>query len=43
MTIGKQGDMDAFIKIVELKANIAQKFGINPDQIELSMGMSGDF
>lgn len=30
MTIGKQGDMEAFIRLVQLKVKFVEKFGLDP-------------
>ena len=43
MTIGKQGDMSAFIHMADLKKRILSKFKIQEEEFELSMGMSADF
>ncbi|EAS01475.2 pyridoxal phosphate enzyme, YggS family protein (macronuclear) [Tetrahymena thermophila SB210] len=43
MTIGYEGDENAFIQLYDLKIEICEKFKLNKDEIELSMGMSQDF
>ena len=43
MTIGKQGDMSAFIQLADLKKRILSQFKIQEEDFELSMGMSADF
>lgn len=43
MTIGKQGDMSAFIQLADLKKRIHSQFKIQEEDFELSMGMSADF
>ncbi|KAL4461043.1 hypothetical protein ABPG74_016515 [Tetrahymena malaccensis] len=43
MTIGYEGDENAFIQLYDLKIQICEKFKLNKDEIELSMGMSQDF
>lgn len=43
MTIGKEGDTQVFLKMLELKKTVADKFELNVDDLELSMGMSSDF
>lgn len=43
MTIGAPGDLTCFDRLVECRAEAASLLGIEPDVLELSMGMSGDF
>lgn len=43
MTIGAPGDLTCFDKLVNVRNSIAEKLGVIPDSLELSMGMSGDF
>jgi uncharacterized pyridoxal phosphate-containing UPF0001 family protein len=43
MTIGKEGDVLAFEKMRELKEKLMNKYHINGEDFELSMGMSEDF
>ena len=43
MTIGKQGDIDAFVRMRKLKEQMCLKYGIKEEDFQLSMGMSGDF
>ena len=43
MTIGKQGDMGVFETMYGLKQKMCDKYKLNMEQFELSMGMSGDF
>lgn len=43
MTIGKEGDLDAFKKLHEYKTLLTSKYGIKDNEFELSMGMSGDY
>lgn len=43
MTIGAKLDSSCFDKLVECRKSIADALFVNPIQIELSMGMSGDF
>lgn len=44
MTIGAPGDFSCFDKLVELRETAATALGLDSaDQLELSMGMSGDF
>lgn len=43
MTIGAPGDMSCFDTLVECRTNLAQELGLNVEDLDLSMGMSGDF
>ncbi|EGR34066.1 hypothetical protein IMG5_024860 [Ichthyophthirius multifiliis] len=43
MTIGKQGDVQAFQKLYNLRIDISNKFLLKEDNLELSMGMSADY
>jgi uncharacterized pyridoxal phosphate-containing UPF0001 family protein len=43
MTIGEQGDINAFTRMYDLKTQMCAKYALNADDFELSMGMSGDF
>lgn len=43
MTIGEQGDINAFLTMNKLKHELCQKHGLSAEEFELSMGMSGDF
>lgn len=43
MTIGAAGDMDCFDKLAACRETLAAGLGIEPQALELSMGMSGDF
>lgn len=43
MTIGAPGDMSCFDKLVEARKLVATAAGVEPETLELSMGMSGDF
>jgi hypothetical protein len=43
MTIGKEGDVSAFDRLRELREAVARALGVQTEELELSMGMSGDF
>lgn len=43
MTIGASGDLSAFTLMQQLKSDLCKKHHLNPEEFELSMGMSGDF
>lgn len=43
MTIGAPGDMSCFGRLVEARKKIATATGLDEKELELSMGMSGDF
>lgn len=43
MTIGAPGDNSAFNVLVQCRKQVAVALGLDADQLELSMGMSGDF
>lgn len=43
MTIGAPGDMDCFDRLAACREALAAGLGIEPQALELSMGMSGDF
>ncbi|CAM9972231.1 unnamed protein product, partial [Laminaria digitata] len=43
MTIGAPGDMDCFDRLAACREALAGVLGIEPQALELSMGMSGDF
>lgn len=43
MTIGAPGDMDCFDRLSACRDAIAGGIGVEPQALELSMGMSGDF
>lgn len=43
MTIGKKGDLDAFNVMRNLRTKVAQRFEMQEKDLELSMGMSGDY
>lgn len=43
MTIGKEGDITAFEQMYGLKTKMCEKYKLNEDGFELSMGMSGDY
>jgi uncharacterized pyridoxal phosphate-containing UPF0001 family protein len=43
MTIGEQGDLNAFTAMNQLKTELCHKYALDPVEFELSMGMSGDF
>ena len=49
MTIGKDGDLEAFKvsfynqTLSALRIQVAEKYGLEADKLELSMGMSADF
>lgn len=43
MTIGTPGDMSYFDTLIECRTNLAQELGLNVEDLDLSMGMSGDF
>ena len=43
MTIGAPGDLSCFDRLKECRNDIASFFHIDPDDLALSMGMSGDF
>jgi uncharacterized pyridoxal phosphate-containing UPF0001 family protein len=40
MTIGRQGDLQVFSELREIKMQMEKEFGI---ELGLSMGMSGDY
>ena len=43
MTIGAPGDFDCFDRLVDCRKEVAKSLGIVEEDLELSMGMSGDF
>eukprot|EP00761_Pharyngomonas_kirbyi_P009547 gb/GECH01009563.1/.p1 GENE.gb/GECH01009563.1/~~gb/GECH01009563.1/.p1 ORF type:complete len:235 (+),score=52.64 gb/GECH01009563.1/:1-705(+) len=43
MTIGRIGDSSDFMRLSQVRDQICRELKIEADQIELSMGMSGDF
>jgi pyridoxal phosphate enzyme (YggS family) len=43
MTIGLAGDRECFQSLAACRNNVCSKLGLNAAEIELSMGMSGDF
>ena len=43
MTIGKQGDYQAFDQLKAMKEKMCLEHSIPEEEFELSMGMSGDF
>jgi pyridoxal phosphate enzyme (YggS family) len=43
MTIGIAGDRDNFQTLVSCRDNLCSKLGLDANDLELSMGMSGDF
>ena len=43
MTIGAPRDFTCFDRLVEARADVAVTLGVEPETLELSMGMSGDF
>ena len=43
MTIGETGNAECFHRLVECRTTAAAILGVDNDQLELSMGMSGDF
>ncbi|CAN0525828.1 unnamed protein product, partial [Scytosiphon promiscuus] len=43
MTIGAPGDMDCFDRLAACREALAAGLDIEPQALELSMGMSGDF
>jgi pyridoxal phosphate enzyme (YggS family) len=43
MTIGAPGDYSCFDTLVKCRDEVAEVLGKNPNELELSMGMSGDF
>lgn len=43
MTIGAPGDMECFDRLFVCRDGVAAGLGVEPQALELSMGMSGDF
>lgn len=43
MTIGALGDMECFDRLSACRDAVAAGLGVEPQTLELSMGMSGDF
>ena len=43
MTIGAPGDFDCFDRLVDCRKEVAKSLGVVEEDLELSMGMSGDF
>jgi len=43
MTIGAPGDLTCFDVLVACRTEVAESLGRDPESLELSMGMSGDF
>lgn len=43
MTIGKEGDIEAFKTLSQLRDLISEKLSIDKNSLELSMGMSADY
>ena len=43
MTIGAPGDFSCFDKLGEYRTKVASMLGLDSGELELSMGMSGDF
>jgi Predicted enzyme with a TIM-barrel fold len=43
MTIGAPGDFSCFDLLVECRKSVAEVLSVNVDNLELSMGMSGDY
>lgn len=43
MTIGALGDMECFDRLSACRDAVAAGIGVEPQTLELSMGMSGDF
>eukprot|EP01035_Chromulina_nebulosa_P023005 gene23005-29804_t len=43
MTIGAPGDLSCFDKLIQSRNDLANYLSINPSELEVSMGMSGDF
>lgn len=43
MTIGAPGDMSCFNKLHQCRSEVAKSIGVAEAELELSMGMSGDF
>eukprot|EP00804_Cyclotella_cryptica_P030296 CCRYP_019223-RB/>CCRYP_019223-RB protein AED:0.45 eAED:0.46 QI:0/-1/0/1/-1/0/1/0/174 len=43
MTIGAPGDYSCFDTLVKCRDQVAEALGKEPNELELSMGMSGDF
>lgn len=43
MTIGKEGDLNAFKELRELRTKVCKELALNEKDVELSMGMSADY
>jgi uncharacterized pyridoxal phosphate-containing UPF0001 family protein len=42
-SVGAPGDESCFRKLIECRTKLAQNLGVPDEQLQLSMGMSGDF
>lgn len=43
MTIGAPGDLGCFDTLAKCREDVAQALGVSSDELDLSMGMSGDY
>ena len=43
MTIGEAGNLDPFAYMQKLRSEVASKFEIKEEKLELSMGMTADY
>ena len=43
MTIGEAGNLDPFAYMQKLRSEVAKKFEIKEEKLELSMGMTADY